>query len=161
MDKGNFGRRDRLIQEKKHDMYQEGKKWPEPTLCTQCQSVFRNGRWDWVDEPPVKANSITCPACQRIADNYPAGHIELKGEFFTAHRQEIGNLIQNEEKLEKMEHPQERIMAIDETEEGAMITTTGIHIARRIGEAISSAYKGDLAFTYGDGEKSIQVAWIR
>ncbi len=161
MDKGNFGRRDRLIQEKQHDMYHEGKKWPEPTLCTECGSIFRNGRWDWADEPPVNANHITCPACQRIADNYPAGQIELQGEFLTQHREEIVNLIHNEEKLQKKEHPQERIMAIEETGEVTMITTTGIHIARRIGEAIASAYKGDLAFTYGDGEKSIQVAWVR
>ena len=161
MDKGKFGRRDRLIQEKKHDTYKEDKKWPEPTLCTKCRSVFQNGRWDWADEPSGEVNSATCPACRRIAHNYPAGHVELKGDFFTKHQEEIRNLIRNEEKLEKGEHPQERIMDIEQTEDGSVITTTGIHIARRIGDAISKAYQGDLAFTYGDGEKTIQVTWSR
>lgn len=161
MDKGNFGRRDRLVQEKRHDMYLEKEKWPEPTLCIKCRSVFENGRWGWGDAPPAGAHSVTCPACQRIADNYPAGYVELKGEFFIKHRQEIGNLILNEEKLEKGEHPQERIMAIEEDNDGTAITTTGVHIARRIGEAISRAYKGELKFSYGDWEKSIRVAWSR
>jgi NMD protein affecting ribosome stability and mRNA decay len=161
MDKSSYGRRDRLVQEKKHDMYRESGKWPEPTLCTQCQSIFQNGRWVWADVPQAKVHSVTCPACQRIADNYPAGYVELKGDFFIKNRQEIGNLILNEEKLEKSERPQERIMAIDEDDNSTMITTTGVHIARRVGEAISRAYKGDLVFTYGDGEKSIRVAWNR
>jgi hypothetical protein len=34
---------------------------------------------------------------------------------------------------------------------------TGIHLARRIGEALKHAYQGDLDFTYGDGEKGIRM----
>jgi hypothetical protein len=71
------------------------------------------------------------------------------------------NLIHNEEKDEKGERPLERIMEITEEEEQTLITTTGIHIARRIGEAVSRAYKGDLSFNYGDGEKSIRMSWDR
>lgn len=52
-------------------------------------------------------------------------------------------------------------MAMQEEDELILITTTGIHIARRIGEAISRAYQGDLTFTYGDGEKTIRVFWNR
>ncbi|MEN8189890.1 MAG: BCAM0308 family protein [Thermodesulfobacteriota bacterium] len=161
MDKGKFGRRDRLVQQKRHDVYREEQKWPEPTLCSQCQSIFKDGRWQWPDTTPQEANNVVCPACQRIADNYPAGHIELKGTFLRKHWQEINNLIHNEEKLEKGEHPLERIMAIEETEEFTVITTTGIHIARRIGEAVSRAYKGEFSCTYGDGEKTIRVLWSR
>lgn len=160
MDKGQYGRRDRLVQEKRHDTYKEGKKWPEPTACTECNSVYLEGRWTWY-EPPVNASRLLCPACQRIAENYPAGFVELKGEFFKNHRQEMLNLINNEEKQEKGAHPLERIIAIDEEDECVSITTTGIHVARRIGEAVSRAYQGDLSFTYGDGEKTIRVFWSR
>jgi NMD protein affecting ribosome stability and mRNA decay len=160
MDKGQYGRRDRLVKEKRHDAYKETAKWPEPTVCTDCNAVFMDGRWSW-KEPPADANKTRCPACQRIVDNYPAGYVELKGPFFQEHREEILNLVRNEEKLEKGEHPLERIMAIEEEGEGVLITTTGVHIARRIGEAVEKAYEGNFEFRYGDGEKSIRVFWSR
>ncbi len=160
MDKGQYGRRDRLMQEKRHDTYKEGKKWPEPTACTKCKSVYIEGRWTWYDVP-AQANMVLCPACQRITENYPAGYLELNGSFFKNHREEMLNLIHNEEKQEKGEHPLERIMNIEEDAELILITTTGIHIARRIGEAVSRAYQGELSLTYGDGEKTIRISWSR
>lgn len=81
MEKSQYGRRDRLVKEKRHDTYKEDKKWPEPTACTECNSVYLEGRWTWY-EPPVNANKVLCPACQRISENYPAGYLELKGSFF-------------------------------------------------------------------------------
>ena len=95
MDKGQYGRRDRLVQEKCHDTYRENKKWAKPTACSQCKAVYLDGRWTWY-EPPCKTDRVVCPACQRIADNYPAGHLELKGSFLKAHWEEVLNLIRNE-----------------------------------------------------------------
>lgn len=160
MDKSQYGRRDRLVQEKQHDTYREDKKLPEPTVCTECNAVYIEGRWTWY-EPSFKANKMLCPACRRIAEKNPAGYLELKGAFFKKHQQEMLNLIRNEEKEEKNERPLERIMDITEEDEQTLITTTGIHVARRIGEAVSRAYQGELSFTYGDGEKTIRVLWDR
>lgn len=160
MDKSQYGRRDRLVQEKQHDTYREDKKLPEPTVCTECNAVYIEGRWTWY-EPSFKANKMLCPACRRIAEKNPAGFLELKGAFFKKHQQEMLNLIRNEEKEEKNERPLERIMDITEEDEQTLITTTGIHVARRIGEAVSRAYQGELSFTYGDGEKTIRVLWDR
>lgn len=160
MDKSQYGRRDRLMQEKVHDTYQERRKLPEPTVCTTCRAVFADGRWTW-KEAPEGAYTIVCPACQRIADDFPAGNLAIKGPFFAKRREELLNLIHNTEKQEKEEHPMERIMAIIDEEDYTMITTTGIHLARRIGEALANAYQGDFEFTYGDGEKSIRASWSR
>jgi NMD protein affecting ribosome stability and mRNA decay len=160
MEKSQYGRRDRLIQEKRHDAYQERGKWPEPTVCSECSAVYLEGRWTWF-EPAVNANPIVCPACQRIKDKYPAGYLELRGGFFHAHRKEIENMIRNIEEQQKAERPMERIMEIAALEDHVLVTTTGIHLARRLGEALSSAYQGDFSFTYGDGEKSIRAAWVR
>lgn len=160
MDKSQYGRRDRLMQEKRHDTYSDGRKWPEPTVCSQCDSVYIEGRWTWYD-PPAKANKVVCPACQRTGDNYPAGIVELKGSFLGKHEEEIFQLIRNIEQQEKSEHPLERIMDISKEDESTLISTTGIHIARRIGESIFRAYQGDFSFTYGDGEKTIRVLWSR
>lgn len=148
------------MQEKGHDAYQELGKWPGPTVCTTCGASFADGRWTW-QEAPEYSYKIVCPACQRIADNYPAGHLMIKGSFFEQHREEILNLIHNAERQEKGEHPLERLMAIVDEEDHTMITTTGIHLTRRIGEALSHAYQGHFDFKYGDAEKSIRVTWSR
>ncbi len=160
MNRGPYKRRDRLIVEKEHDTYREAKKWPEGTVCTICGAVFTGGRWSWKDAP-AQANKVTCPACRRIEDKYPAGFLEINGSFFLRHREEILGLLNNEKKIEKEEHPLERIMAVEEDGEKTMVTTTGIHIARRLGEALVHAYQGDLSLTYGDGEKTIRVVWER
>ena len=162
MSKGPYGRKDRLIKEKRHDAYQEGNKWPEPTLCTECSALFVNGRWTWGKPlPQTVSNETICPACRRIADRYPAGYIEIKGSFFAEHRDEILNCVRNIEKQEKGERPLERIMSIADKKGHTLITTTGIHIARRIGGALSRAYKGELSFQYADGDQSVRVYWQR
>ncbi|MDD3619339.1 MAG: BCAM0308 family protein [Desulfobulbaceae bacterium] len=158
MDKGKFGRRDRLVKEQHHDTYKESKKRTEPSVCTECGAVFGGGRWTWTNVP-LEAAKVVCPACQRTADNYPAGYVELRGHFFNQRREEILNLVRNEEKLEKGEHPMERIMTIAKENDHTLITTTGVHMARRIGEAVVRAYQGDMSFTYGDDEKSVRVQW--
>jgi hypothetical protein len=57
--------------------------------------------------------------------------------------------------------PLERIMTFAAEEEHFLVTTTGIHLARRIGEALKHACQGDLDLSYGDGEQSIRVTWRR
>ncbi|MDH5298107.1 MAG: BCAM0308 family protein [Desulfobulbaceae bacterium] len=160
MDKGTFGRKDRLIKEERHDTYRSKAKLPEPSLCNGCGALFANGRWSW-SEPPEKSHDTTCPACRRIADKYPAGTLEMGGLFYQQHRDEIWNLIHNTEKQEKQERPLERIMNI--TDEGAqtVVTTTGVHLARRIGEALARSYQGDFSFQYADAENSIRGRWQR
>ena len=160
MHKGLLDRKDRLIQEKRHDVYQEGHKWPESTRCTECGALFVKGRWTW-QEPPETVSDAICPACRRIADHCPAGYIEISGPFFPVHHEEILNLIHNVEKQEKGEHPLERIMMITTEQEPILVTTTGLHLARRLGEALTHAYKGDLSFRYADDETSIRVYWQR
>ncbi len=160
MDRSMHGRKDRLIRERRHDTYREREKWPEPTRCTECNAVFAAGRWSWT--PPAKdAHKTVCPACRRTADRYPAATIQLAGAFFTEHREEIENLIRNVEALEKADHPLERIMTISDEDNHTVVTTTGIHVARRIGEALSRSYKGEYRLRYSDGEKNLRVYWER
>lgn len=160
MSKSKYGRQDRLLKEKRHDTYKERGKWPEPTLCKECGALFINGRWSW-GKAPTEANGTICPACRRASDNLPAGYIELKGAFFQEHYDEILNLTRNIEQQEKNERPLERIMAIIDEKDHTLVTTTGIHIARRIGEALSRSYNGDLSFQYAEGEQNIRVYWQR
>ena len=158
--KRDVERRDRLLKEKRHDVYDERRKWPEQTSCSRCGALYLNGRWTWY-EKTTEGNHTICPACRRIIDHYPAGYIQLEGAFIEQHRDEIFNLIHNIEELEKAEHPLERIMDITDASDHTLITTTGIHLARRIGEALAKAYGGEYTFQYADAAELIRVSWQR
>ncbi len=148
----------------RHDPYRSRQKLPEPTVCPECGAAFESGRWMW---PSVSAaagpevNRTLCPACQRIKDGMPAGIVDLLGSFAKARSEEIRNLVRNVEGAEKKDRPLERVMDIETTGNGLQITTTGIHIARRIGEAVSGAFSGVLQIKYGDGEHTVRVRWQR
>ena len=160
MDKSSFGRKDRLVKEREHDTYHSRTKLQDPTACTECGVVYLKGRWVWSDAPE-SAGKTVCPACRRTADHFPAGQIEIQGGFFTGHRAEILNLVQNVEQKEKENHPMERIMGIEEQPEGVLVSTTGIHIARGIGAALSSAYNGEISTRYLDDENFVKISWMR
>jgi NMD protein affecting ribosome stability and mRNA decay len=160
MSKGMSKRNDRLLKEKRHDAYKEVGKLPEPTLCVECGALFSRGRWSW-GKTRQKVHEGSCPACQRIADNYPAGYVEMKGRFFQEHQDEILNLARNIESQEKNERPLERIMAIEEHPEQAILSTTGIHLARRIGDALSRSYKGELTIRYLKEDQDVRICWQR
>ncbi|MCC6916786.1 MAG: ATPase [Nitrosomonas sp.] len=153
-------RQDTVFQERVDDVYKIKGKLPEPTVCPQCRAVFHKGRWQWI-EVPASANPHTCPACQRIHDAYPAGYITLKGDFFKAHHNEILQLVQNFEKTKKSQHPLQRIIAMEEQEGELLITTTDIHLARGLGEAVHNACQGNLELQYNQDENLLRVYWSR
>lgn len=153
-------RRDRLLQEDRHDPYQAKHKLPEPTVCPECSAVFHNGRWQWLARP-AQAHESTCPACQRSREKMPAGYVSVSGDFFNNHRDELLHLIRNEEARAKAEHPLKRILDIADENGGALITTTDIHLARGIGDALHHAYQGELEYHYNEQEHLLRVAWQR
>lgn len=153
-------RRDRLLQEDRHDPYQAKQKLPEPTVCPECGAVFHNGRWQWLARP-AQAHEASCPACQRSRDKMPAGYVSISGDFFASRRDELLHLIRNEEARAKAEHPLKRILDIEDENGGALVTTTDIHLARGIGEALHHAYQGELEYHYNEQEQLLRVAWQR
>lgn len=151
-------RRDRLIQEHVHDAYKIKGKLHEPTVCPTCGAVFHEGHWQWMEAPPG-AVKHPCPACMRIQHNYPAGYVHLSGNFFVTRRDEVMRLVYNEEKREREEHPLKRIMASEEKDGMTIVTTTDIHLARMIGEALHHAYQGNLEFHYNPEQNLLRVTW--
>jgi hypothetical protein len=149
---------DNLFQERVHDAYKLKGKLPEPSVCPQCGAVFHEGRWQWITAP-AGAHKETCSACHRIHDHFPAGFVTLKGLFFNTHRDEIMHLVHNEEKRERSEHPLKRIMEVEDQGYSTLVTTTDIHLARGIGEAIHRAYKGELKYHYNPEQNLLRVSW--
>ncbi len=153
-------REDKMYSQGRQDPYLSRKKLPDPTRCPACGAVFTGGRWTW-DKTENGAHEELCPADQRIRDKVAAGVVDIKGPFFESHRDEILSLIQNREKLEKGRHPLERLMAIKKFGAGLRVETTGIHMARRLGDALEDAYQGKLEFDYLKGQEKVRVNWER
>lgn len=153
-------RRDRLVQEYQHDTYKVRGKLKEPTVCSGCGALFHKGRWTW-GSVPRGAHSTTCPACHRTHDKYPKGLVTITGDFKEAQHEQVRGVIRNTEAREMKEHPLSRIMAIERRPEGLVISTTDTHLPRRIGEALTHAYRGDLDFHYDRDEDFIRVNWTR
>jgi hypothetical protein len=87
--------------------------------------------------------------------------VTLAGEFILDHHQEVLGLVQNVEGREKAEHPLKRIMAVEKKDEEVLITTTDMHLARSIGDALKHAYEGELEYQYTKEQNIIRVFWRR
>lgn len=148
------------LQEHVHDSYKSRGKLSEPTVCTQCGAVYQEGRWRWLPKP-AQAHEAVCPACHRMQDGIAAGYVRLEGEFFMQHREEILQLVRHVESQEKTEHPLQRIMAIADEDDAVLVTTTDVHLARGIGEAVRHAYQGKLVLKFGNDENLARVHWRR
>ncbi len=148
------------FQERVQDSYKTSGKLPEPTVCPGCGAVYHKGRWQWLPKPD-KPHEQLCPACHRIRDECPAGYVTFAGGFLAQHRDEILHLVRNHGDRVKEEHPLERIIAVVDHDGGVMVTTTDIHLARGIGEAVENAYRGELEFHYNEGENLLRVRWQR
>ena len=129
-------------------------------VCGSCGAVYHEGRWQWMT-PAADALQTRCAACRRIEENLPAGYVSIEGPFSQSHRDELVNLVRHLERREKAEHPLKRIMAIEEDGGKLLITTTDIHLARAIGEALHDAYKGELDFHYNKEEYLLRIRWRR
>lgn len=149
------------IEEHRHDPYKSRGKLSEPTVCPKCSAVFQGGRWQWTKATPSGAHAHVCPACQRIEDKFPAGELTLSGAFVVEHADEIVGLVRNVEAAEKREHPLQRLIGVEKAGGSIVVTTTDIHLPRRLGHAIVDAYKGDLDTHYDESGYFVRMAWKR
>jgi hypothetical protein len=152
--------RKQLLQELVHDSYKSKRKLVGPARCPECNAVYHRGRWRWGMVPPGSRPTL-CPACHRIRDRLPGGYVKLRGSFFAQHRDEILGRVRHCEQAESRAHPLQRIIAVASDDAGALVTTTDAHLARRIGESLHHAYKGDLDYRYNKEDSLLRVAWSR
>lgn len=153
-------RRDQLRPEREHDAYKSRHKLTEPAVCVDCGAVFHAGRWQWSPRPQG-AEEALCAACHRIRDHFPAGFVQVGGEFFAEHRDELMSLIRHHAEKAKEQHPLARIMQIEPDGDGVLITTTDLHLARDLGAALHHACQGELELLYNPAEKLLRVYWQR
>ncbi len=140
----------------------------QTSICEGCHSVYRNKRW--YSEPDIYDTAVkipdtattVCPACLKIRDNFPGGIVTLKGDYVLLHKQDLMNLIKNEEARARGFNPLERVMSIKENGHGSLvITTTNEKLAQRLGRAIKKAFHGDVAYQWSHDNKLARVDWER
>jgi ribosomal subunit interface protein len=153
-------RHDEIVPEAGQVPYRLSQLFGDSTVCTNCGATYHEGRWRWTPEPGAK-NRVVCPACLRIRDGFCAGELSISGAFVQAHRADIDDVIQVEAKLETDEHPLHRIANIHDEADSLRISTTDVHLARRLGEALHSAFGGDLKVNYPPDAETVAVSWVR
>ena len=151
-------RRTRRVQPHEHDPYKRRAKTAGTAVCPRCGALSRSGRWRWGAPPEGgELHRQLCPACERVRDGYPAGIVRLRGAG--ARRDEILARVHHVEQAEKADHPLERIMQIGEDGDEIVVTTTGIHLARRIGDALERSFHGKTTVRYPEEQSEVQVDW--
>ena len=108
----------------------------------------------------VHADSVVCPACHRINQHYPAGYVTFEGPFYNSHSEEVMNLVTKHCAHEQAMRPLKRIIGLEPNQNGILITTTDIHLARSIGELVKRVYQGDLNFHFNSEENLLRVHWF-
>lgn len=155
----------RVFDDPRHDPYEPRGKYAEGTHCASCGVRYRDGRWQWGGAGSAGTGSggaaETCPACRRVRDHLPAGYLTIEGPYVATHRAELAQLVHHQAEQENTEHPMHRIMRLDESPERIEVTTTDVHLPRRIGEALRRAYDGDLAIAFGADAYEVRVNWRR
>jgi len=141
--------------------------YKEPAICKSCGLVYHEKKWVRDESLRKKLEKeggvhyVICPACRKENQHYPMGIVELTGNFWYSHQNDILNLIKNEEKRAIGKNPLERIMEIKEKKDMLSIETTRESLAKRIGKVLEKAYKGKLRYTFSGGEKMIRIEWHR
>lgn len=137
-------------------------------VCSACHAVYRNKRWsaDRALYETVTGGAavvmLVCPACLKIRDNFPGGIVTLKGDYVLPHKQDLMNLMKNEEERARGFNPLERIMSIKENGHGSLvIATTNEKLAQRLGRALKRAFHGDVAYQWSHDNKLVRVDWER
>jgi hypothetical protein len=151
---------DRPLAASHAEPYRSRTKRPEPTVCPRCGLEFDDGHWQALHRPE-QAHEHVCPACHAGNDRFPSGYATLQGPFVAAHREQFVKLAHTAEAAGKRPHPLQRIIGTEEDGDKITFTTTDVHVARRIGEAIHHACQGKLDTSYGPGDTTVRATWSR
>ena len=128
-------------------------------VCPDCGLVHHAGRWYEGAPPLTDVASGRCPACERVQAEDPAGILSLPAALI-GDRAELERSLRNAASAEATEHPLERLMDLREDADGALVvTTTGIHLARRLANLIERQVHRQARFDFVDGVELLRVDW--
>lgn len=159
--------RDKVYAENDPYLPPKGKGLVGIVICKDCTAVYQNKKWFldaklYEEKKGLKdINWGICPACKKTKENVPGGVLTLKGDFLQQHKQEIMNLVHNEDERSKKYNPLKRIMKINEKGNEVEILTTEGRLAQRIGSVLFKAYDGEVEYKKHENAKFMRVEWRR
>ncbi len=136
-------------------------------ICKQCHAVHHADRWSLdaaIYQEALRTEGVRhvlCPACHKVHDRQPGGIVTLTSDFIGEHKEEILNLLRNEDVRARNVNPLERIMEIQGDGNQLVVTTTNEKLAQRIGRAMHRAYNGDVEYQWVSDSKQARVNWTR
>jgi NMD protein affecting ribosome stability and mRNA decay len=139
----------------------------EASLCTSCNAVYHQKRWttdvgvcQQIKSQPAP-HRVTCPACQKIASNYPEGIVTLAGSYLWEHEKEIQQILKNEESRAFAKNPQERIIRMTKGNGRLTIETTEEKLAEHLGRVLHRSHQGELQIRWAENPDICRVNWER
>jgi NMD protein affecting ribosome stability and mRNA decay len=140
----------------------------EAAVCSQCHALYQGKRW-FFDEKlfnrlagGLRIREATCPTCRKIEDRYPEGILNLSGEFFSQHRDEIVKLLEKEASRVSKRNVMDRLIGMTpEGKDKLVVETTTEKLAQHLGRAVYRAYKGELEFHWSEMNRFVRVYWSR
>ncbi len=153
--------------ERSTDAYQQKLGPTETAICKKCGMFYLDKRWTF-DEAESRRLSgesavtkVLCPACQRMADDNPAGVVTLSGSYLLEHENDILNMIKRTEARSRTKNPLGRIMEINQEGNVLTISTTEDKLAQKLGREVYKAHKGELHYSWSHDLHFVRVNWTR
>jgi hypothetical protein len=89
------------------------------------------------------------------------GIVHIRGSFYWQRREQILNMLRNEEAKEVIHNPLDRIIDIIETDDEVRVETTSESLAVHLGRMLYHSYGGKVEYKFSDDQKLARVNWHR
>ncbi|MBU0731674.1 hypothetical protein KKC88_02220 [Patescibacteria group bacterium] len=114
--------------------------------CEKCLSVYSGKKWQ---KDPNLLNKIRgekelkaiCPACKQSKEGVAEGIVYISG-FNADQKNELLNLIKNENIKSTSQDVEDKILKMEEKKDEIIVYVSDNRFATRLGKKINSAYKG-------------------
>lgn len=136
-------------------------------ICQECGALSTEKRWFYDEQLRQETIArgepvfVICPGCRRVHDKRVDGVVTLSGAYLAAHRQDILNLLHNEEERSREKNPLARVLDTHDEDGKLVLLTTNERLAQRIGSVLKRAYSGTLQFVWSHQDRFVRVNWHR
>ncbi|MGE0041675.1 MAG: BCAM0308 family protein [Vicinamibacterales bacterium] len=149
--------------------HREARALAGPRVCDRCGARYERRRWALppgagfrtLDLRPGAGERVLCPGCKRVDSGVPSGYLTLEGAFAMAHADELVALLRNEAAEALADNPTARVIEWERGPRRLRLTTTTVHLAKRLGRAVARACQGEIRYDFSHENQVARVNWRR